>query len=223
MQTWPNGSPGHSSADQVPSEVAYDPTTRAMRWGYEVANSRRGGEPLKWFKLLLQNQSGASRSVRNERPPAIQPRSSYRNAGLEALVGGLSLMAVVADATAPMETPERKTALQLEDLHMQPVTVVADFLRSVREITIASMERTYEVQWVRRSKVEYILTVPAIWTDTAKSHVIKAAEDAGFGAHRVDFHLVSEPESAASYTLKAIQPNNLNVCPMSPPLLRSVD
>jgi hypothetical protein len=63
-------------------------------------------------------------------------------------------------------------------------------------------------------KVEYILTVPAIWTDAAKSHMIKAAEDAGFGAHRVDFHLVSEPESAASYTLKAIQPNNLSVSRM---------
>lgn len=209
VQTWPNGSPGHSSADQVPSEVSYDPRTRAMKWGYEVGNSRRSGEPLKWFKLLLQNQSGSSRSIHPERPVRTQPQArSYRASGLEALVGGLSLGAG-GDIVA-METPERRTALQLEELHTQPVTVVADFLRSVRDVTVASLERSYETQWVQRTKVEYILTVPAIWTDAAKSHMIKAAEDAGFGAHRVDFHLVSEPESAASYTLKAIQPNNLS-------------
>ena len=210
VHTWPDGSPGHSSAEQVPSEVQYtDPTTRAMRWGYEV---RSRGEPLKWFKLLLQNQSGVSRSVRSERPPANQPRTPanpYRVPGLETLIGGLSLGAG-GDIVA-METPERRTALQLEALHIQPITVVTDFLRSVREVAVASMERTYDAQWVRRSKVEYILTIPAIWTDAAKSLMIKAAEDAGFGAHRADFHLVSEPESAAAYTLKAIQPNNLNV------------
>jgi hypothetical protein len=41
--------------------------------------------------------------------------------------------------------------------------------------------------------------------------MVQAAQKAGFGSHRVNFNLVSEPESAAAYTLKAIQPNDLNV------------
>ncbi|CCX17465.1 Protein of unknown function [Pyronema omphalodes CBS 100304] len=40
--------------------------------------------------------------------------------------------------------------------------------------------------------------------------MIKATEKAGFGSHRVNFILVSEPESAAAYTLQH-QPNILNV------------
>jgi hypothetical protein len=41
--------------------------------------------------------------------------------------------------------------------------------------------------------------------------MVQAAKAAGYGNHRVDFNLVSEPEAAAAYALKVIQPNNLNV------------
>lgn len=56
VQTWPKGSTGSNSSDQVPTELTYtDPANRKFCWGYEA--SRAGGirvEPLKWFKLLLQ-------------------------------------------------------------------------------------------------------------------------------------------------------------------------
>jgi molecular chaperone DnaK (HSP70) len=86
---------------------------------------------------------------------------------------------------------------------------VSDFLKSVLEITKSSIERTYDTRFVYDSTVEYVLTIPAIWSDSAKSLMVQAAESAGFGSHRDDFNLVSEAESAAAYTLKAIQPNNL--------------
>jgi molecular chaperone DnaK (HSP70) len=113
--------------------------------------------------------------------------------------------------TPPTITPAQKTAHALQELQIDPVTVVTDFLSSVLKITTESIERTYEARWVQESAVEYVLTVPAIWSDSAKALMVKAAEEAGFGVHRVDFNLVSEPESAAAYTLKAIQPNDLNV------------
>lgn len=62
---------------------------------------------------------------------------------------------------------------------------------------------------VQDSKVEYILTIPAIWSDSAKALMVKAAENAGFGSHQVDFNLISELECAAAYTLKETGPNNL--------------
>jgi hypothetical protein len=67
------------------------------------------------------------------------------------------------------------------------------------------------VEWVRNAEIEYVLTVPAIWTDSAKDLMVKAAKNAGFGKHRLNFNLVSEQEAAAAYTLRAIQPNHLNV------------
>ena len=67
------------------------------------------------------------------------------------------------------------------------------------------------MEFVRNAEIEYVLTVPAIWTDSAKDLMVKAAINAGFGKHRRNFNLVSEPEAAAAYTLRAIQPNDLDV------------
>jgi len=71
------------------------------------------------------------------------------------------------------------------------------------------MEMAYISDLVQDSKVEYILTIPAIWSDSAKALMVKAAENAGFGSHQVDFNLISELECAAAYTLKETGPNNL--------------
>lgn len=101
------------------------------------------------------------------------------------------------DFTPPTFTPAQKTAQKLQQLGISPLNVVSDFLTSVREVAMASIQRTYDSDWVRESRVEYILTVPAIWTDSAKDLMVQAAVAAGFGEHRIDFDLVSEPESAA--------------------------
>jgi len=111
--------------------------------------------------------------------------------------------------TSPHTSPAHQTACKLQELQISPVTVASDFLKSVLELTKASMEIAYGSKLVRDSKVEYILTIPAIWSDSAKALMVKAAENAGFGSHRVDFNLISEPECAAAYTLKSTEPNNL--------------
>ena len=60
------------------------------------------------------------------------------------------------------------------------------------------------------TRVEFVLTVPAVWSDSAKDATLKAAEQAGLG-NRHELKLISEPEAAAVYTLKAIQPNHLKI------------
>lgn len=60
------------------------------------------------------------------------------------------------------------------------------------------------------TKVEFVLTVPAVWSDSAKNATLQAAERAGMGNIH-ELKLISEPEAAAVYTLKAIQPNHLNI------------
>ncbi|KAF8541135.1 hypothetical protein BDD12DRAFT_830367 [Trichophaea hybrida] len=206
VQTWPSGGTGSPSADQVPTEIHYtNPQTREKKWGYEVLNLKEA-EPLRWFKLLLQkpvqmdNTPLGTISATN---PA--PRASLRMfSGLFGRHAGLS-----ASFNPPTVTLAQKTSRMLEKLHIAPVTVVADFLSSVLEVTRASMERTYDSNWVRSSRVEYVLTIPAIWDDTARDLMVQAAEKAGFGKHRTDFNLVNEPESAAAYTLHATQHTNL--------------
>jgi molecular chaperone DnaK (HSP70) len=130
------------------------------------------------------------------------------------MFGGLGLSATRTSSATfnpPTTTPAHKTAQKLQLLNMSAVTVVTDFLSAVRTTTIESIERTYDAEWVQESKIEYVLTVPAIWSDSAKSLMVQAAKEAGFGTHRVDFNLVSEPEAAAAHALRVIQPHNLNV------------
>lgn len=233
VQTWPNGRAGNSSADQVPTEIRYtDPLTRAKKWGYEVSkvtNSNASSEPLRWFKLLLQNQSTSVapdiprlrtlvlRHAQRRTSEFIPQRISeypHRRTSENAVDFLRSERTQSRDRanifTPPTITPAQKTAHMLRELQIAPVTAVTDFLSSVLKVTTESIERTYETRWVRESTTEYVLTIPAIWSDSAKDLMVQAAEKAGFGKHRVDFNLISEPESAAAYTLKAIQPNDLD-------------
>jgi len=219
VQTWPSGGTGDSSADQVPTEIHYtNPTARAWAWGYEVSVVAResGTEALKWFKLLLQRQTEPPTpfSEPARRPMQSTPIDLLRNLSLynNASSSGSSSSGIGSSTYTPSDTADvEATAERLHRLRLLPVTVVADFLESVRKVTVASIERTYGTEWVAEKDMLYVLTVPAIWSDSAKSLMVQAAEKAGFGKHRTDFNLVSEPESAAAYTLKAIQASNLNV------------
>lgn len=221
VQKWPTAT-GGGSAYQVPTEVLYtNPITRQKLWGYEIPEAGSGSgsgraststDVLKWFKLLLQERPSGPIRVQGSVP---------RSSGLESLFGGLGIASSSAATAAaaglssvfvpPSVTPAHRAALKMQQANLTLVAVVTDFLDAVRKTTLASIENRYGPEWTRDVRKEYVLTVPAIWSDAAKSIMVKAAHDAGFGDHRIDFNLISEPEAAAAYTLPAIQPNNLEV------------
>jgi hypothetical protein len=111
----------------------------------------------------------------------------------------------------PALTPAQNAAKILRDMGLSPVMAITDFLEAIRRTTMESIERTYGTAWVRAAKVEYVLTVPAMWSDSAKNLMVQAVEKAGFGTHCVDFNLISESEALAQYTFKVTQPYNVNV------------
>ena len=196
MQTWPNGSTGNGSADQVPSEVHYtNPFTREKTWGYEIPKFNKEIQPLKWFKLLLQDTTTTTNSGRlsNANSSWLADQSELAR-GLAGL--GLAPTSSVVNASLST-TPAQQTAAQLRRLGIQPAEVTADFLAAVRKISVESIERAYGKDWVRGAKISYVLTIPAYWDDSAKALMVQAVEEAGFGNHRIGFHLVSEPEAAS--------------------------
>lgn len=77
---------------------------------------------------------------------------------------------------------------------------------------------------MNKSKVEYVLTVPAVWSDKARQMTMEAAMRAGLGlgsGHVSEegeggeaglLKLITEPEGAAEYALRSIQPNSMKVC-----------
>lgn len=202
MRTWPNCNTANTSSDQVPTVIRYiNPQTRAKQWGYEVVGTATSAEQLRWFKLLLQESTHLSGTPRTS---SAKPLNSDFNT--------LSLLGnkfISQTFTPPPVTPARVTAQILQKLQISPVTVVSDFLKSVLETTKANIKNCYGAGYIRACGMEYVLTVPAIWSDSAKAQMVKAAEGAGFGSHQEDFHFISEHECVAAYTLNAIAPNNL--------------
>ncbi|EKG11037.1 Heat shock protein Hsp70 [Macrophomina phaseolina MS6] len=89
---------------------------------------------------------------------------------------------------------------------------VTDYLSQIRAHTIETLTRRHGEAFMTSTPTQFVLTVPAVWSDSAKDATLKAAERAGMGSRESgDLKLISEPEAAAVYTLKAIQPNHLSV------------
>lgn len=87
---------------------------------------------------------------------------------------------------------------------------VSDYLTQIYKHTMDTLTRRYGESFMASTKVEFVLTCPAVWSDAAKNTTLQAAERAGMGS-RSEIQMISEPEAAAVYTLKAIQPNHLNI------------
>jgi len=103
-----------------------------------------------------------------------------------------------------------ETAAQLRKYDRNVMDAVSDYLTQMYKHTMDTLTRRYGESFMSTTKVEFVLTVPAVWSDAAKNATLVAAERAGMG-NRHDLRLISEPEAAAVYTLKAIQPNHLKV------------
>lgn len=101
------------------------------------------------------------------------------------------------------------TAAQLKKFNKNVVDAVSDYLTQIYRHTMDTLTRRYGESFMASTKVEFVLTCPAVWSDAAKNTTLQAAERAGMGS-RSEIQMISEPEAAAVYTLKAIQPNHLN-------------
>ncbi|KAH8677378.1 hypothetical protein BX600DRAFT_124271 [Xylariales sp. PMI_506] len=110
----------------------------------------------------------------------------------------------------PFYVSPQETATQLRKFNKNVVDAVSDYLTQVYNHTMDTLTRRYGESFMASTKVDFVLTCPAVWSDAAKNTTLQAAERAGMGS-KSDIQMISEPEAAAVYTLKAIQPNHLNV------------
>jgi molecular chaperone DnaK (HSP70) len=72
---------------------------------------------------------------------------------------------------------------------------VSDYLAQIYTHTMETLSRRYGESFMATTKVEFVLTVPAVWSDSAKNATLQAAEKAGMG-NKHELKLVSEPEAA---------------------------
>jgi molecular chaperone DnaK (HSP70) len=101
-----------------------------------------------------------------------------------------------------------ETAAQLRKCERTVMDAVSDYLTKIYEHTMETLTRRYGESFMSTTDVDFVLTVPAVWSDAAKNATLQAAERAGMG-NRHELKLISEPEAAAVYTLKTMQPSSL--------------
>ena len=78
------------------------------------------------------------------------------------------------------------------------VDFAADYLTCVhRYVKEVAFPRQFGESFLRGQQISYVITVPAIWKDSAKALTRQAAQRAGIPQHKLE--LITEPEAAALY------------------------
>ena len=83
-----------------------------------------------------------------------------------------------------------------------------DYLAALRTHTEKVLQHKLPASIIKSTPIEYIITVPAVWTDQAQALTRACAFNAGMGK---DLQIISEPEAAAIYALHAMDPHSIEV------------
>jgi hypothetical protein len=104
--------------------------------------------------------------------------------------------------------PSREEAAPHYDKDAQALTT--EFLSAVRKHVVGTLREHYGSAAFDALTIEWMVTVPAVWSPDAKNTTKRCAEAAGMGS--MDTLLsTSEPEAAAVYALKKLEPHSLKV------------
>lgn len=79
---------------------------------------------------------------------------------------------------------------------------VTDYLTKLHQQAREALEKRFGEVMTTNTKINYVLTVPAVWSDAAKDATLRAAEKAGMNGKVT---MISEPEAAAIYALKSME------------------
>ncbi|KAI9768127.1 MAG: hypothetical protein M1839_004184 [Geoglossum umbratile] len=99
------------------------------------------------------------------------------------------------------------TTTSLRKLGKSAIDVAADYIDAIYKHAIANIEKTYPHEFIKGVQKEFVLSVPAIWSDRARDDTLTAAKRSGI--HPIT--LIKEPEAAALYTLNRMKGRGFQV------------
>jgi len=90
--------------------------------------------------------------------------------------------------------------------------LVTDYMSALGDHLMYTLREKLGEGVVKNTPLEFVVTVPAIWSDLAKDKTKQACQKAvGLSATKSPIHLISEPEAAAIYALHGLDPHGLQV------------
>ncbi|KAH3949858.1 hypothetical protein HBH53_083220 [Parastagonospora nodorum] len=103
----------------------------------------------------------------------------------------------------------RELSLDDEVPSRKPVDIIADYLTHVKDQLIKNLDRQYGKEVWRTLPITLVVTVPAVWSDSAKDSTLQAVRNAGFSTSCFPklkrTMLATEPEAAAIYTIQSLR------------------
>ncbi|KAG9650183.1 actin-like ATPase domain-containing protein, partial [Aureobasidium melanogenum] len=109
----------------------------------------------------------------------------------------------------PEYVSRRELEARLKRVHKTAVQAAADYLVNLKQHVLEQIEGRFGEYMFADTKIEFILTVPAVWSDAAKDATMKAAELAGMNEDD-NLSMITEPEAAALCALKTVAGVNVN-------------
>ncbi|KAG6101069.1 hypothetical protein E4U30_003157 [Claviceps sp. LM220 group G6] len=207
IKTWPGGN--GITSDKVPTELTYDvpahhPTRPVHAAPISSSFSSTPSSSLSFSSYSSSSSyspsplSSSSSSSSSPTPPKWGFQFRPEEPRLRCIKLFLDPIQKL-----PFYVSHLDTAAQLKRANRTVVDAVSDYLTQIRRHTMETLSRRYGASFMASTRVEFVLTCPAVWSDAAKHRTLLAAERAGMG-QRGEIRMVSEPEAAAVYTLKVM-------------------
>ncbi|KAG6321238.1 hypothetical protein E4U44_005360 [Claviceps purpurea] len=149
-------------------------------------------------------------------------------ASVDRLNGGIVGIKLLLDPTQerPLYLPTKNIDQELKSLPKKPFEVAADFIQAIYEHALQDIGRTIPKAYMDMCDKEFVLSVPAVWSDAAKNATLKVSDSlssvysmkaiATGQSLTLDFiqaaelagikpvTIVKEPEAAALYAIKSL-------------------
>ncbi|KAF2837829.1 actin-like ATPase domain-containing protein [Patellaria atrata CBS 101060] len=182
-QDWP-GIDGSSNEVKVPSVISYSPAPdAASQWGNDISPK---SETIKWTKLELD-----PRDKIEELKSILRALDSTKNLDLRAI------------QKLPGGIPPGTTKDSVE--------IATEYLARFRKHVMRSLQQGDHINEdaFSRIPIDLVVTIPAVWSESALNRTFRAINDAGFNVKQLPTlrrtFILSEAEATAFYIL-----NHLN-------------
>jgi molecular chaperone DnaK (HSP70) len=175
------------SSDKVPTKLRYSDGNDNPEWGFSIPMNAPSEEVVEWFKLLVLTTCAAC-------IPRLHVNSfSDLDPSLQSMG-----TAVTSAATRGGRNVDK---------------LVTDYLSALGDHLMYTLREKLGEGVVKNTTLEFVVTVPAIWSDLAKDKTKQACQRAvgSFSSTTPAIHLISEPEAAAIYALHGLDPHGLKV------------
>ncbi|KAJ5726922.1 hypothetical protein N7493_005949 [Penicillium malachiteum] len=188
--------------DQVSNDLFF-----RIAWALEGA-----GEDME----VIKDWPGRGNSTSQKAPTVIayqngEARWGYQVDDMKEAVKGVKLLLDTSKEKHYKSSygPAEESHRILEKMQKKPVDAAGDYLGKMVAHLKFILDRRGIGSVMKTMDVQYILTVPAVWSDKAKDLTLQAAYLGGIP--KGNLTLLSEPEAAAVHAIRMIQPNSIEV------------